>query len=102
MWFNDGMVPGDGRSSEDGRTSYYLNHYLSTEYKRDWLGKRPPIFVVLPNGDFFCVDSCAQGSPNGWTVTGEAPNITVTPSIHVLNGDNSTRWHGFLTSGELA
>ena len=100
MWFNRNMVEGEN-------SAYYLDHYLSEEYKRDWLGKRPPLFVVLPNGDWFCVDSqAAKNRPHGWTVIGEAPNVTVTPSIHVLedgpDGAERTRWHGFLTNGVLA
>lgn len=76
--------------------------YLSPEYKRDWQGKRPPIWVCLPNGDWFCVDAHQYQDPDhGWTVTGQAPAITVTPSIHVKNDDDSTRWHGFLTNGVL-
>lgn len=37
-------------------------------------------------------------SSGRWNVSGEAPMITVTPSIHVL-GDNG--WHGFITNGEI-
>lgn len=44
-----------------------------------------------------------------WTVTGEAPNLTVTPSIDVLRfvkqGDKHVRegsyFHGFITNGEI-
>jgi hypothetical protein len=31
-----------------------------------------------------------------WTVAGEAPFLTVTPSINVLGV-----WHGFITNGQL-
>jgi hypothetical protein len=78
---------------------------LSPEYKRDWAGKRPPILINLPSEsgfpslwspDFRC------GNPNGglklygWTVTGEAPNITVSPSI-----DRRGQYHGFVQGGLL-
>lgn len=57
--------------------------------------------VKLPSGDFFCVDgpcySAEQGAYGGWQVTGEAPNITVVPSIHLVG-----RYHGFLTNGVLS
>lgn len=102
MWYNTNLIEGDNAQG-------YLDHYLSTEYLSTWLGKRPPIQVILPNGDMFCVDSQARGNkPHGWTVTGEVPNISCTPSIHVLEDDPSstsepkaerTRWHGFLTNG---
>ena len=101
MWFNRSMAEGPS-------SVYYRQHYLSNEYMRDWLGKRWPLWVVLPNNDWFCVDSRAaktRETGEGWTVSGEAPNITVKPSIHVLeddgNGSERTRWHGFLTDGVL-
>lgn len=104
MWYNTNMIEG-------GHAQYYLDSYLSIEYKTTWLGKRPPIQVILPNGDMFCVDSQARDSkPHGWVVVGEPPLITCTPSIHVLEDDPTsttspkaerTRWHGFLTNGEL-
>lgn len=37
-----------------------------------------------------------QGGTPVWTVTGEAPNITVTPSINVIG-----IWHGWIRNGEL-
>lgn len=40
---------------------------------------------------------CAE---TGWEVTGVAPDLTVTPSLHV-DGGRGYRWHGFLTEGEL-
>jgi len=64
--------------------------YCSVEYLATWKALRPPLWVVLPNGDWFCVDSQAhKNKPHGWTVTGEAPLITVTPSIHVLQGSDA-------------
>ena len=99
MWFNANMVDGPN-------AAYYLDHYLSDEYKRDWLGKRFPLWVVLPNDDWFCVDSRARNGTVGWSVTGEAPMITCSPSIHVLDvddaGNDRTRWHGWLQNGELS
>jgi hypothetical protein len=73
---------------------------LSDEYKRDWMGKRLPLVVRLPNGLDFVVDSPASGQTSGWTVTGEAPSITVSPSINCWPGDPHG-WHGFLQSGVL-
>lgn len=64
---------------------------------------RAPITVVLPNGDWFCVDSAywteADPNPdkNGWQVLGEFPDITVSPSINCVG-----RWHGSLINGELS
>lgn len=61
---------------------------------------RPPITVVLPSGDWFCIDSKATANgelgPEGWTVTGEPPLITVNPSINAVG-----QWHGWLRAGML-
>jgi hypothetical protein len=88
MWFTPQMV-------EKGFRDGYV---LSDEYKRDWQDKRSPIWVVLPSGDWFCVDSRAScGDGSGWAVTGEAPNITVSPSINLIG-----IYHGFLQNGVLS
>ncbi len=99
MWYAPGMI---GAEYFD----YYSAHILSDEYKRDWLGKRATIIVQLPSDPSpnypagysypFCVDSRANGLTGGWTVTGEVPNITVTPSIHCVG-----IWHGFITNGVI-
>lgn len=94
MWFNPHMLEPDIKD-------YYLAYHLSRQYVEQWLGKRDPIMVCLPNGEYFCVDS-KYGRPEnvtneGWTVTGEAPAITVSPSINCIG-----RWHGFLTAGILS
>ncbi|MFA6046657.1 MAG: hypothetical protein WC718_16855 [Phycisphaerales bacterium] len=92
MWFLPAML-----NPEHG--SFYLDNILSAEYQRDWLGKRPPICVVLPGGHWFNVDSQASGAgdKHGWTVTGEAPNITVHPSINCVG-----TYHGWLRNGVLS
>jgi hypothetical protein len=68
--------------------------YLSTYYWRDWADKRPPICIVGPTGETWGIDHKSSNG-NGWTVTGEWPNITCSPSI-VLTG-----YHGYLTNGEF-
>lgn len=58
---------------------------------------RRPIIVVLPGPTLFCIDSKCWTSGNyygGWTVAGEAPNITITPSINI-----GGTYHGFLQNG---
>lgn len=71
---------------------------LSPEYIRDWHGKRPPIQVILPNGHLLCVDYKFSGKEHGWVVTGEAPNITLSPSINSLSNPG---YHGWLQNGIL-
>lgn len=55
-------------------------------------------FIHLPNGVYWytTADETGKDGWNGWTVTGEPPNITVTPSINAEG-----HWHGFITNGEL-
>ena len=50
--------------------------------------------VMTPGGEW-CMD-CPSSDGGYWTRTGEAPNFTVTPSIHVPE-----RYHGWLRNGEL-
>lgn len=68
--------------------------FLSLHFWRDWADKRPPICVVCPNGETWEIDRRSSNG-DGWTVTGELPNITCAPSIVV------TGYHGFLRNGEF-
>jgi hypothetical protein len=96
MWRNDRRVflPGMGWFND-----WYLDrdlgrNFLSPHYYRDWAGKRPPIELVCPNGEIWCIDRKSSNG-DGWQVTGEWPNITCAPSI--VAGD----YHGFLRGGEF-
>lgn len=78
-----------------------FDRVLSPEYKRDWYGKRPPIFVMTPVGPW-CIDAVStdgngNNNENGWTVTGEVPNITASPSINFPG-----IYHGWLQNGILS
>lgn len=53
------------------------------------------IWIVLPSRDLFTPDRLSSNNTSGWTVTGELPTITVTPSI------GSRSYHGFITDGVL-
>lgn len=78
----------------------YEEQFFSVEYKRDWMGKRPPIFVKLPGGAHFSPDFRATNpahGESGWVVTGNPPNITVSPSINAIG-----MYHGFLQNGILS
>lgn len=68
--------------------------FLSPHYWKDWAHKRPPICVVCPNGEQWDIDRKSSNG-EGWTVTGEFPNITCSPSI-VVPG-----YHGFLQNGQF-
>ncbi len=79
----------------------YLKHpSLSPKYRRDHAGKRLPIVVMLPDRTCWCVDTLARNDGgyygDGWTVTGELPRISVSPSIHIPG-----RYHGFIQDGVI-
>lgn len=89
-------------SSAQPGDMWYIDRELDqlSQFYRDNNQHRKPIMVKLPSNDYFCIDapcySQERGSYGGWTVTGEAPNISVSPSINLVD-----RWHGFLTGGVL-
>jgi len=79
----------------------HMSDLLSDYYRQQWRGRRKPLTVVLPDNTHWVVDqkSTIRGQPNqwgpGWTITGDAPYLTASPSI-----DTNT-YHGFLQSGVL-
>lgn len=78
---------------------YMQCRFLSEHY---WANNshRRPLFVVLPNNDLFCIDGqCGEGGNHygGWTVTGEVPDITVSPSINIGGS-----YHGWLQNGVIS
>jgi hypothetical protein len=92
---------------------WYLRHYVrdgkllycpSNQYKRDWADKRLPLVVILPNGETWEMDRAYGGNPNndGWTITGEAPNITAMPSINAIREPRESGYHGWLKNGILS
>lgn len=75
-------------------------HAASPNYARHWKGKRAPLAVQLPIGGFF-VDGpfWNNNGPygDGWMVTGEAPLITMSPSINIVG-----HYHGWLQNGVIS
>jgi hypothetical protein len=59
-------------------------------------GRRYAIFIVLPGGAEWSPDCLSSESGQGWTVTGELPAISVSPSVHQIG-----RYHGFVQNGVL-
>lgn len=60
---------------------------------------RLPLILTFPLGVFFCLDSMTikDGQMSGgWTVIGDAPMITVHPSINLVG-----HYHGWLQAGVL-
>ena len=61
---------------------------------------RRPLIIMLPGRALFCIDSKSwrdEVYSGGWTVTGEAPNMTLSPSIN-MHGT----YHGYLKDGVLS
>lgn len=81
---------------DDTIVDYYDNHVLSIEYLRDWKGKRPPIMICLPVAGPRILDQKWMNSDHGWVITGDPPNLTASPSIHIIG-----KYHGWLQNGEL-
>lgn len=90
------------KTTEDCPAAFQAD--LSDEYRRDWAGKRPPLVVVVPalskaGYRLIPIDEhyTRPGETHGWTVTGQPPNVTCSPSINAI-GD----WHGWLQNGVLS
>lgn len=83
-------------------SEYYFTH---NSHRRPLLLKTPSNSGYGPiKGDMFCIDGACFRSENGdtlyyggWSVTGDAPNITMYPSINL-----SGIYHGFLQNGVLS
>ena len=78
-------------ADKDHLSDYYFQNNSS----------RQPLLVKLPGiAGLFCVDGKCRDSEKwygGWTVIGEAPNITVTPSINLIG-----IYHGWLQNGIIS
>lgn len=75
---------------------------------QDKNGLRRCVFVMLPGGptQWWPYDpyQTYPGAPNGWTVTGEWPNATVSPSIlryGNVAGGHGKGYHGYIQNGVL-
>jgi hypothetical protein len=77
-------------------TVRFVCRHLSAYYLQN-NSHRSPLVVCLPSGDLFCVDGMCWSSGNyygGWKVSGDAPHITVEPSINMQG-----IYHGYLQQG---
>lgn len=86
-----------GDEKWDGIVKMYAKHL--SDYYRANNAHRRPLFVIMPGMAVFCIDGQTHSNgvfAGGWTVTGEAPNITVQPSIN-LGGV----YHGWLQNGVI-
>lgn len=97
MWYEPEIIDGKHISSR------YFNEFLSPEYFAKHSSHRAPLVIKLPGiVAGFCIDGLYGNSSggyaeSGWDVTGEAPSITMHPSINF-----SGRYHGWLQNGVLS
>lgn len=81
---------------------------LSVQYRRDWADKRDPICLVIPGYGPTCLDQeyypYTPGQERcGWTITGDAPLLTASPSLGIGSRDGGGWWyHGWLRNGVLS
>lgn len=63
-------------------------------------GKRA-VLVKLPCGTLFNIygTTWSQGraGPSGWSVSGTAPSVTLSPSVNIGGG-----WHGYIRDGVIS
>lgn len=59
--------------------------------------------IVLPNRAGLFFTTMQSGDPGGprWNVTGEPPNLTITPSINAGDGPGEGNWHGWIKDGVM-
>lgn len=98
----------DEAKPADEQIGLYWPYHFSKEkvladYYKQNNSHRRPLLVMLPGHILFCVDGACWNTidgkivySGGWTVTGEAPNITVSPSINCVGS-----YHGYLQNGVI-
>lgn len=77
---------------------------LSPEYRQRWMRLRPPIVIVTPGLEHWCIDKVQYRDgvpqPAGWTISGNPdgayPCLSASPSILL------PRYHGWLKDGFLS
>lgn len=70
----------------------------NTPFSDDHEKNRPgsdAVWIRLPNHEWFCPDK-KYADNQQWTLTGDWPNVTVTPSINCIGS-----YHGWITNGQV-
>lgn len=103
-WEVGDMFFGPSKDRMKLRGEYSLWMYMQCRFLSDYYwsnnSHRRPLFVVLPGRHLFCIDGqCWSNGTHygGWTVSGDAPEITVGPSINI-----GGLYHGWLWNGVLS
>ena len=102
FYFNppDSFENGLGDPRGWGWLSWYAAPKLLSDYYKLHNAGRKPLLVFMPSRALFCVDAMklTKGERyGGWDVTGEAPNITVAPSINI-----GGQYHGYIQKGIIS
>jgi hypothetical protein len=88
-------IPLDYKYEEETFEEFWRD-FLSNEFRAS--GRNYVIYIRLPSGTDFCPDFKATDKrKNGWTVTGELPRISVSPSVNEVG-----RYHGWIKEGVLS
>lgn len=87
-------------NAELGWPWYWASDFWLSDYYKQNNFHRRPLLIILPGRHLFSLDGkCwSEGRAyGGWTVTGVAPLITVSPSINIGGS-----YHGWLHAGILS
>jgi len=99
IWYADAKVLSEESDDHLDWPDFFASRKRLSDYYLTNNTHRLPLLVMLPKAGVFCVDSKCwdqNGMHGGWTVTGTAPLITVSPSINVVGV-----YHGFIQNGVL-
>lgn len=107
MWLGDydPRLPKDDKKNEDARWWFVpTQEFLASTRKVYWIALPGPKWdakntetgLVEPHFtlQYFCLEQRASSVPEGWTWSGEPPNITISPSINCEG-----RYHGYVQNG---
>jgi len=94
------IIEGTDDRSPWGWPWYWAKDEWLSDYYRQHNAHRRPLMVILPGRHLFLLDGqCWSGEKRygGWTVSGDAPLITVSPSINIGGS-----YHGWLQNGVIS
>ena len=100
MFFLPKNIPVDDDVTKYEWPWFMAKKYKISDYYFENNAHRQPLFVLLPKNTLFLIDGKCWTDGRaygGWNVSGEAPYITVSPSINI-----SGTYHGWLQNGVLS
>jgi hypothetical protein len=98
------VIDRPNHGQDTGPATHVLGHHAGAMWREPALDTdgRECWVIVLPNraGSWWTTYG-AQGSHDGWSVTGSAPALTVNPSINAGDAPGPGNWHGWIRDGML-